>query len=263
MSTITRDNYYQDRTHWSVSQIKRWRQCPARALAEWRGEYSEPPTDAMIFGNLVDHALTQPDRLEAYLQANDCRKKNGELYAWAAKYQEYVARVQREPVAVNMLAGEKQVLLTGTIHGFLFRGLLDCLHLEQRAIVDLKTTAKTDDIWSKTLGRYVPWYDAYCPQGAVYCELARQVYGVDGWRFVLLALGKTDPPSLSGVAMLPATDPEIASRFAFELETLAAELPQFAAMREGQIPAPYCGKLADCAFCREYKPFTIELAKLR
>ena len=54
---ITNDNYFSleaSREYFSVSQYKTFLDCPARAMAEIRGEYKEPMTTALLVGSYVD-----------------------------------------------------------------------------------------------------------------------------------------------------------------------------------------------------------------
>lgn len=54
---LTNDNYFSpeaNREYFSVSQYKTFLDCPARAMAEIRGEYKEPMTTALLVGSYVD-----------------------------------------------------------------------------------------------------------------------------------------------------------------------------------------------------------------
>ena len=54
---LTASNYYSkeaNERYFSVSQYKTFLDCPARAMAEIRGEYKQPMTTAMLIGSYVD-----------------------------------------------------------------------------------------------------------------------------------------------------------------------------------------------------------------
>lgn len=54
---LTNDNYFSpeaSREYFSVSQYKTFLDCPARAMAEIRGEYKQPMTTALLVGSYVD-----------------------------------------------------------------------------------------------------------------------------------------------------------------------------------------------------------------
>ena len=61
---LTESNYYESRDYFSVSMLKQFlgapgiKGCEARALAEWRGDYQRPATDALLLGSYVDVGLT-------------------------------------------------------------------------------------------------------------------------------------------------------------------------------------------------------------
>ena len=54
---LTAANYYSkeaNERYFSVSQYKNFLDCPARAMAEIRGEYKQPMTTALLVGSYVD-----------------------------------------------------------------------------------------------------------------------------------------------------------------------------------------------------------------
>ena len=54
---LTAENYHSpeaNRAYFSVSQIKTFLDCPARAMAEIRGEYKQPITKALLMGSYFD-----------------------------------------------------------------------------------------------------------------------------------------------------------------------------------------------------------------
>ena len=54
---LTNDNYYSPEANWeymSVSQYKQFLKCEAAAMAQLKGEWSQPKTTALLVGSYVD-----------------------------------------------------------------------------------------------------------------------------------------------------------------------------------------------------------------
>ena len=58
---LTEQNYYSQKANFeymSVSQYKSFCKCEAAALAELKGEWTKPSSQALLLGSLVDEMLT-------------------------------------------------------------------------------------------------------------------------------------------------------------------------------------------------------------
>jgi len=261
---LTTENYHTteaNEQYLSCSQVKRWLECPARAIAEFRGEWKRPVSDALTFGSYVDNALTQPDKLDVFKREHpDMFKKDGEIKAVFALADDCIAKVRNCKHAYNMLTGgSMQEIYTGLIYGVPFRGMMDSVHHDKKVIVDLKTTRGFGDFWCDRQRKKLPWYDGYWLQAAIYRELLRQNTG-EVYEFTLLAVSKQTPPAGRCIAF-PSEDPAVSFRLDSELERVKTILPDLMSQREGE-PAPGCEDFENCEYCRSQSDFDFVLAKV-
>lgn len=71
------------------------------------------------------------------------------------------------------------MIVTGEIGGAMWKGKIDCLNLEEKYFVDIKTTKDMHEKkWDERLNRKANFIErfGYVLQMAVYCELLRQQY---------------------------------------------------------------------------------------
>ena len=160
------------REYMSASQLKRFMECEALALAEMRGEFVQEETTALLVGGYVDaffsHTLGQFLAEHPQIYTN-----RGELRADFRQAQEIIALIQSDPLLMAMMEGEQQKIVTGEIYGVPFRGKLDVLvsadscreiaalypemaeelMLADGAIVDLKIMRDLEPVWVPGAGR--------------------------------------------------------------------------------------------------------------
>lgn len=126
---ICADNYYAPTTaqsHMSSSQLKRFIECEARAIAEIRGEYAQQKTPALLVGGFVDAHFS--GTIDAYkLENPDIYTRSGDLRADYRKALEIITVLESDPLLLRMLSGRQQPIYTGEILGVPFRGKLDSL----------------------------------------------------------------------------------------------------------------------------------------
>lgn len=246
---LTEANYYgaeASRSYFSVSQFKDFLKCPAMAMAKIRGEYIPEKSRALLLGSFVDEMLTgTADSLADFLAENrdELFKKNGDPYADVAQAMETVERVRKQPLIVEYLEGEKQKIFTGVIGGVPFKGKLDIYKPNER-IVDVKYVAS---LRSPNLFENVVDYWNYTLQGADYVELVRQNTG-KVLPFYLILITKEKPAHFA-VVKLDQIDMDI------ELDKEIKLLPQFQAIKNGEIPPERC-EAYSCNFCTETKILT-------
>ena len=266
--TLTHDIYHSvaaNAAYWSNSQFKEFLDCPARAMAGLRGEYKRKPSPALAFGNLLDRALTAPERLADFMRGSESFDEDGSSFFFDAKgkprdnanmraYQAVLARIKSDPFLKDGLElWKRQVIFTGQIAGLPWKIMLDFWVDDKgnETIIDLKNMASFEDDWATDplTGKRckVPWYDAwgYFRSMAVYQEIVRQNIGTAPL-VALFAFTKQEPPDACSVSFGSAAATE---RFAREVEYVAGSLPEFDAMKRGETPAPQCNKNA-CPWCR-------------
>jgi len=160
------------REYMSASQLKRFMECEALALAEMRGEFVREETTALLVGGYVDAFFSRT--LGAFVEQHPQVYTNkGALRAEFKQAQDIITLLQGDPLLMHMLDGETQKIVTGEIYGVPFRGKLDCLlsaktcqeiaglypemaeelMLADGAIVDLKIMRDLEPVWVPGAGR--------------------------------------------------------------------------------------------------------------
>lgn len=264
---LTHANYYSlqaHRAYFSVSQIKQFDACEACAMAELAGEYEREKTSALLVGGYVDAHFS--GELEAFKAENpEIFTKKGELRSEYQQAENIIARIERDALAMRMLSGEKQQILTGQIAGLPFKAKLDCwldepsaheiakefpemaeLLFSAGAIVDLKIVKDFLPLYRDGEGRlnFIEYW-GYDLQMAVYQELKRQQIGEQIPCFILAAT-KERVPDL-GLFQVPQ------SLMDANLVLLKDRLPHLAAVKDGREVAEACGS---CDHCKAVKELT-------
>ena len=94
MARLTADNYFStemSQRYFSVSQYKTFLDCPARAMAEIRGEYKQPMTTALLVGSYVDAYFE--GTLEKFKKAREAKKNCSKNTAMEYAVFDYVIKV--------------------------------------------------------------------------------------------------------------------------------------------------------------------------
>ena len=232
------------RKYYSASQIKTFRKCEAQALAEIKGEYVRPMTQALTMGQYVDEALTGD--LNAWmLQHPEICKKDGTLKAEYVQAQEMVDRAKRDPVFMSYLDGKPQQIITGKLFGeYLFKAKYDVLHKDK--IVDLKTVKDLSPVYVPGQGKvdFASAWD-WPLQMAIYQALYAARY--HKWLPVYLAVITKETPA--DIAIIKIEQ----DRLDAEMDWLKQAMPRIDAIKQGIIEPERC---EHCAFCRESKVLT-------
>ena len=136
---LTNENYFSLEMQWDymgVSQFKAFEKCEAAALAEVTGEYERERTTALLVGSYVDAHFE--GTLDIFKAKNpDLFTKKGDLKAEYRQAEEIIARIERDPLFVFFMSGEKQVIMTGKIEGVPVKIKIDSYH-PGKMIVDLQ-----------------------------------------------------------------------------------------------------------------------------
>ena len=120
MPNLTAENYHSveaNKSYWSVSMYKAFDKCEASGLAQVRGQYERPETDALLIGSYVDAYFTGD--LDEFVgnHADSMFKKNGELYAKYEHANKVINAVECQPLMMEFLEGDKQVIKTAELFG--------------------------------------------------------------------------------------------------------------------------------------------------
>ena len=238
---LTSKNYFSpraNRLYFSASQVKQFKRCEAMAMAEIRGKYVRPASQALMVGSYVDAALTGD--IGQWLDEHpEVRKKDGSLKAEFVQAQEMVERANSDRVFTEYLRGRHQTIMTGKIFGVPFKCKFDALRDDR--IVDLKTVKDMQPVYMPGQGR-VTFADAWdWPlQMAIYQKIVEINKGVKLPCF-LAVITKETPADIAVIQIEQ-------ERMDAEIAWLEQALPRFEAVKSGLIEPERCGQ---CAYCRE------------
>ena len=256
---ITSENYYSleaDKAYCSASQYKIFcgspfmPGCEARAMATLRGEYKQETSKAMLIGSIVDalwEGCTSDELIDRF---PDCVSTRGATKGQIkAEYQQAIQlfeRSARDPLFRKYMAGEKQVILTGTIAELPFKIRMDSFH-PGVAIVDLKTTQNSHPsfrYYDRMTGQRLAFfqYMGYETQLAIYREVVRQ------------NTGDTLPCFIAAIDKKPHPRPEIIqlddALLDEALETVKQNCQKIIMLKNGEIDPIRCDS-DDCDYCRD------------
>lgn len=262
---LTQDNYYSlesNQAYCSVSQFKTFyglNGCEAKAMAEIRGEYERPKTDALLLGSYVDCLLTEPDKIEQFKEAHPEMVSSrgatkGMMKAEFAKGEIMAKRVMQDPKLMRYLDGEKQVQMTGNLFGLDFKIRMDS-YIPHKAIVDLKTVESiTKGYWIEGKGgghSFVEYFD-YILQGAIYQEIVFQNTG-ERLPFYLACVSKEMPnPNIELIGIDNTTLHERIYGNEFG-GGIAEQVNQIRLLKNGEIEPIACNH---CDYCLPRKKIT-------
>lgn len=239
---LTNDNYFSpsaNQAFFSVSQYKTFLKCPARAMAEVRGEYKQPMTSALLVGSFVDSYFE--GTLDKFKEEHpEIFKRDGTLKADYIQAEQIIKRIEADDLFMEYMSGEKQVIKTGEIEGVPVKIKMDSYH-PGRMIVDLKILRSCERI----MGQSPISFWKYDLQGAVY-----QYIEGNKLPFFLAIATKED-----------VTDIEIVRVEQFDMDDALADfkknIVRFNAMKQGEIEAIGCGR---CDYCKSIKKLTAPIS---
>ena len=240
---LTNSNYYSlaaGRKYWSTSQFKAFDKCEASGLAAVRGEYERPETDALLLGSYVDAYFS--NEIDEFMKRDGDKvfKKNGELYAKFLHANDMIDRVEREPVLMDYLQGEKQVIKTAKMFGVDWKIKIDVYN--GKRIVDLKTIKDFEPIYQKGFG-FRSWieYWGYDIQGAIYQRIEQIATGRDNpLPFYIVAVTKEAVPDVDLIEV-----PQHVLDAA--LKIVESKIDRFDLVKMGEIEPKRCGT---CDYCK-------------
>ena len=246
---LTEDNYFSkeaDSEFCSVSQWKAFKKCPACAMAILHGEWQREETPALLVGSYVDSWFD--GTLDKFREEHPAIfTKSGELKADYKKAEEVIARVQRDPLFMEYMSGDKQVIMTGIINGVKCKIKVDSLDIEHGRFTDLKVMKDFQPIYDEDEMGRVPFWTAwkYDIQLAAYREIIRQNTGRTLNAYIAAATKQKVPD----IAVIHMAESELDSA----LERFAAFLPAADAMKKGFAGHDGCG---ECDYCLSNKVLT-------
>lgn len=261
---LTAGNYYGTEANWayfSASQIKSFMDCEARTMAELSGAYEPAKSTALLVGGYVDAHFS--GELEQFKQQNpEIFTKTGTLRSDYQQAEAIIRRLEADALAMRMLSGEKQQIVTGELFGHPFKAKLDVwlnhdqtqgiardfprmaeLLFEQGAIVDLKAMKDFSPQYKDGCGRltFVEYW-GYDLQLSIYQQLKHQQTGVKAPCYILGATKQTVP----GLGLFLVDQCEMDAQQIL----LGQDIEHFADVKSGKVAPDRCEK---CEYCRMTK----------
>ena len=249
---LNNDNYFSPEAaskYWSVSQFKAFNKCEACGRAEARGEYQREETDALLIGSYVDAYFSGPAEMDKFIDKNGDKmfsKRGGGLLAKFTHANDIIDRVKADPLMMDYLTGEKQVIMAAELFGVPWKAKFD-VYDEQR-IVDLKCVRDFEDIFDKGYG-YRSWveYWGYDIQGAIYQKIEQIVnHREKPLPFYIAAVTKERVPDIKVIQI-----PQHVLDAAYNM--VEAKIERFDLIKSGDVEPVRCEK---CDYCKTTKVLT-------
>ena len=249
MINLSADNYYSveaNKDYWSMSMYKAFDKCEASGLAQVRGQYERPETDALLIGSYVDAYFTGD--LDEFVgkHSDTMFKKNGELYAKFEQANQLINTIECQPLMMEYLEGEKQVIRTGELFGVDWKIKMDVFNGER--IVDLKVVKDFEPIYKEGFGRvsFIEYW-GYDIQGAIYQKIEQiSSQRAEPLPFYIVAVTKEKTPDIA-VIRLPQHILDTA------LKIVESKIDRFDLVKSGEIEPVRCEK---CEWCKSTKILT-------
>lgn len=230
----------------SNSQYKDFIGCEAMAVAKMVGEWNPPPTIEMLVGSYI-HAWNEGTLAEFKATHQEMFSSKGptkgELKSQFLFADQMIDTLQNDPMCMEMLAGQKEVIATAEMFGTEWKIKIDTLKAD--AIIDLKTTRSIWDLqWNSFYNCKVSFIENfnYFTQFAIYLEVERIVAERSNWLSpYIVAVSKENPPAKAIISL----DDE--GRIKHELKQIENNMPHILAIKSGKIKPLSCGR---CAYCR-------------
>lgn len=236
---LTNENYYSPEAnleYMSVSQFKDFRKCEAMAMATLRGEWEKPKSTALLVGSYIDSWFE--GTLDEFLRSHpEIFKKDGTLKADYVQAEELIRFVQNDPLFMEYMSGEKQVIMTAEMFGVPWKIKIDS-YLPSDKIVDGKVMRSMERIMGKSFVEH--W--GYDIQMSAYAEVVRRVTGLDLETF-LAVVTKQDPPDKEIIHIPKWRREEV-------LLEIERDMPRIIAVKSGLQTPQRCGI---CEYCRATK----------
>lgn len=273
---LTAENYYSNeanRHYLSKSIFTDFEKCEAAALAKMNGEW-EPQRDEtpLLVGNYLHSYFESKEAHQDFLKQTDSTGKTNESKMISSagrtkgqlKKEFKVAKQMIDRLAEDeafnqlYLPGQKEVIVTGDIHGIKWMGKIDSLDLENQFFYDIKTSKDLHSgAWIKTedgRNQKVPFVQGfgYDIQMAIYGELIRQTFGVI-CQPLIFAVSKQTPSELMGITF--DGDDEQAMLSA-ALDYVEEKQPHIKAVIDGIEKPVGCGM---CEYCRSKSTISTNL----
>lgn len=244
---VKESNYFHpevNKAFFSASQIKSFLECQAATMAELEGKYTRDTSTSLMVGSYVDAYFS--GEMGDFLSQNPevFNSRTGELKSTYKQADTIIERIERDPMFMEYLDGEKQKIMVGEIDGFPFKIKMDAYHPHDK-IVDLKIMRDLKPVYKD--GEFKNFVTAwhYDIQGYVYQSIVEYNTG-EKLPFYLAVATKETHPDIA-IVEIPQ----------YQLDAVAGlvkhYLPIFDAVKRGDREPERCEK---CAWCRDSRVLT-------
>lgn len=248
------ENYFSAQANYEYMSVSQYKSivgtygfpgCEAKAMAEIKGEYTEPMNTAMMIGSYVDRYFegTLPQFKEEH---PEIFRQDGALRSEYRMADRLIDRAESDELFMTYMSGDKQTIMTAKMFGTPWKIKIDS-YIPGLAIVDLKVMKSLTDI--KVVGDLGPLdfvrYWGYDIQGAVYQEVVRLNTGKK-LPFYIAGISKEDPPDIE---IIHVSDVYLKEA----LENVERNMQHVLDVKYGRRPAGRCGT---CAYCKKTKILT-------
>ena len=248
---LTAENYYSkeaNKEYMSVSQYKDFAgtygkmACEFSAVEKLEERWEQKKTTPLLVGSYVDSYFE--GTLEEFKKENpEIFTQKGELKANYKQTERIIARMERDPLFMQYMSGEKQVIMTGELFGAEWKIKIDSF-VRGIAITDLKVMASITKLeWVKDI-RYLDFvrYWGYDIQGAIYQEIVYQNTG-ERLPFYIAAGTKEEEPNIEVI--------QVTQNYLDEAKHMVeTNMPRILRVKNGEAEPDRC-EMCDC--CRHTK----------
>ena len=245
---LTAENYYSkeaNKEYMSVSQYKDFAgtygkmACEFSAVEKLEERWAQKKTTPLLVGSYVDSYFE--GTLEEFKKENpEIFTQKGELKANYKQAERIIARMERDPMFMQYMSGEKQVIMTADLFGAKWKIKIDSYH-PGKCIVDLKTCQSiTKEFYHPDSGHLnflAEW--GYYIQGAVYQKVVEINTG-EKLPFFIAAVSKEKVPDIQVIAVEQSLLDEA-------LADVEHNVPNILALKNGELDPMRC---EHCDYCK-------------
>lgn len=246
---LNNENYFStdmQMEYMGASQFKSFLDCPARTMAEIKGEYERPVSKALLMGSYVDAFFS--NEMDSFMdQHPEVFKKDGSLKADYLLCEKAIARASRDPLFMTYaMGGDHQTIMTGELFGSKYKIKMDAYHGRDK-IVDVKFMKDIKPIYKDGTWMDFVSYWGYARQLYIYQQIEAQ-NSKDGRLLpcYLAVITKEEEPDLH-LFEIPQW------RLNSEAAVIEHYTPIFQAYKDGTKEPPRC---ENCAYCHRTKVLT-------
>jgi len=251
---LTDANYFSaeaDKEFMSVSQFKRWQECPAAAKAQYvDGTYKPETSDAMLLGSYF-HGLFDGTAESFLVQTPELMTAKCQKIAAVKQLDEIFERVSRDEFFMNACTGQHEEIYTAELFGTIWKCKVDVVDFDKGFFTDIKTVKDFSLVWDNEKRAKLEFYQAskYDLQLAVYQAIIKAAAGYELEPFIA-AITKEKVPDY---AVFEFTSFEMKEHFESLLNNVGRRCSEIKDMKQGASPTWSCGV---CEYCKKTKKLT-------